>query len=76
MTNNERAAAATQAEGLVTSKPAAARLAVCERTLWKLTASGEIRCVRIGRAKRYDVKDLDAFIERKKSALYFNDMQA
>lgn len=34
--------------------------------LWSMTAGHEIPCVRIGRAVRYDVKDLEAYIEQQK----------
>jgi len=45
---------------------AAQRLRVCERTLFGLTKRNEIRCVRIGRAVRYDPRDLDRYIEAQK----------
>jgi excisionase family DNA binding protein len=51
---------------LLTVKEAAHRLALSERSLWSLTNRGEIRCVRIGRAVRYDHVDLSEFIERAK----------
>ena len=44
----------------------ASSLQISERTLWELTKRGEIPCVRIGRAVRYDPKDLADFIARKK----------
>ncbi len=52
---------------LINAKTAAALLSVSERTLWTLTNRGEIRCVRIGRAVRYDPEDLRAWIAAKKS---------
>lgn len=51
---------------LITAKEAAARLAISLRKLWSLTASGDLRCVRMGRAVRYDLRDLEAFIEKNK----------
>jgi hypothetical protein len=39
---------------------------VSERKLWSLTKSGEIPCVRIDRAVRYDPADLRAWIAKKK----------
>jgi excisionase family DNA binding protein len=49
---------------LVTPPDAAHLLAVSERTLWGLTDAGEVRAVRIGRAVRYAVSDLVAYVER------------
>ena len=52
---------------LYTLKDAAGYLSVCERTMWSLGAPhGPIPCVRIGRAVRFDERDLDAFIEGQK----------
>jgi excisionase family DNA binding protein len=53
---------------LLRPRDAARALAVSERTLWTLTRRGSLRCVRIGRAVRYDVRDLDAFIATAKGA--------
>lgn len=50
---------------LLTPKQAAAALAVSERTLWQLCKDGELRCVRIGRAVRYDLGELQSWIARK-----------
>lgn len=47
--------------------PAAKYLCICERTLWGLTNSGQIPTVRIGRSVRFDIVDLDAFIEKQKT---------
>ena len=56
---------------LLTAKEAAAALGVCEKTLWSLTdPRGPIRCVRIGRAVRYDPHDLSAWIEQAKSRVF------
>ena len=41
-------------------------LAISPRKLWSLTASGEIPCVKIDRAVRYDREDLRAWIDRRK----------
>jgi excisionase family DNA binding protein len=51
---------------LVTAREAATALSISERTLWGLTAAGKIPVVRIGRAVRYDPRDLQAWIERNK----------
>ena len=45
---------------------AAAYLAISLRKLWQLTKCGDIPCIRIGRAKRYDQQELDAWIEQQK----------
>jgi excisionase family DNA binding protein len=52
---------------LLTARDAAKVLGCCEKTLWTLTQSGEIPCVRIGRAVRYDPADLYRWIESAKS---------
>ena len=59
---------------LFKSREAAEALGISERTLWELTARGEIPVIRIpGRGKearslRYDVDDLRAWIDRQKAA--------
>ena len=55
MTANERR--------LLKSKEAAYYLQICERTLTKLS----IPRVRHGRSVRYDIRDLDSYIENNKS---------
>lgn len=51
---------------LLTPKQAAESLSISPRKLWSLTASREIAHVRIGRCVRYDIRDLEAAIERMK----------
>lgn len=51
---------------LVKCRQAAAYLGICERKLWELEKDGRIRSVRIDRAVRFDLTDLDAFIRRAK----------
>jgi len=51
---------------LVTAREAADLLAISTRTLWTLTNVGDIPVVRIGRFVRYDVADLQAWIESRK----------
>lgn len=55
------------ADGLLTSREVAAFLGVSPRTIFSLTADGELVCVRFGRNKRYDVADIRAFIDRSKT---------
>ena len=51
---------------LLTPREAAAALAVCEKTLWSMTAPrGELRAIKIGRAVRYSVADLQGWIARQ-----------
>jgi excisionase family DNA binding protein len=55
-------------QALLLTPPEAARaLAISPRTLWGMTQSGEIPCVRIGRSVRYDPADLRAWISAQKS---------
>jgi excisionase family DNA binding protein len=58
---------------LLRPREAAEALAVSPRTLWQLTASGELTAIRLpGRGKarslRYVVADLERWIERTKAA--------
>ncbi len=50
---------------LVDSREAARLLGVSERTLWGLTDAGELPAIYLGRAKRYAVGELEAFIQRR-----------
>ena len=50
-----------------TNLEAARALAISARTLWSLTAAGEIPCLKIGRLVRYDPADLVAWIASRKS---------
>lgn len=54
---------------LVKVKAAADYLAISERKLWDLSQNGIIPVVRLGRATRYDLMDLDSFIEKMKSCI-------
>ncbi len=58
---------ATNVTNLLIPPDAARALSVSERTLFALTKRGDIPAVRIGRAVRYDLADLRAFIERNKA---------
>ena len=51
---------------LMNCKQAADYLCICQRKLWDLSKSGRIQTVRIDRAVRYDIADLDSFIEQLK----------
>ena len=50
---------------LLTPKEASNSLAISQRKLWGMTASGEIAHVRIGRSVRYSVADLQRWIAAK-----------
>lgn len=52
---------------LVSAEIAAKLLAVSPRTLWTLTHSREIPMVKIGRSVRYDPRDLDAYIQSRRT---------
>ncbi|MBO12797.1 MAG: hypothetical protein CMJ68_18815, partial [Planctomycetaceae bacterium] len=41
---------------------------VSERTLWKLTKSGDVPCVQIGRSVRYDARSLDQWIRARETS--------
>ena len=47
---------------LLTPREAAKALAISERKLWGMKASGEIPHVRLGRSVRYPVADLERWI--------------
>jgi excisionase family DNA binding protein len=49
---------------LIDEREAARLLGIALRTLWGLRKAGCIPCVRIGRAVRYRVADLQAFIDQ------------
>lgn len=51
---------------LMKSKQAAEYLCISERKLWDLQKTQRIPVVRIDRAVRYDIVDLDSFIDEFK----------
>ena len=51
---------------LFTADEAARALAISRHMLWTLTAAGELSCIRIGRAVRYDRTDLEKWIAARK----------
>ena len=53
---------------LLKPKAAADALQVSERTLFDLERTGRLRALRIGRAVRYDVRDLVSYIDSLKKA--------
>lgn len=51
---------------LLTTKEVASMLAICERKLFSMRSSAELRCIRIGRSVRYDPREVAAFLERQR----------
>jgi hypothetical protein len=51
---------------LMNRKCASRYLAISERKLWEMSKSNIIPVVRLGRAVRYDINDLNAFINNAK----------
>lgn len=51
---------------LLTPREAAQTLAISPRKLWEVTKTGGLPCVRIGRAVRYDITDLQTWITAQK----------
>lgn len=49
---------------LLTSREAAQRLRISERSLWQLAKDGRLPVVRLGRSVRYSISDLQALISR------------
>lgn len=49
---------------LVNARDAARMLAVCERTIYNLVERGELSIIHIGRATRFAVADLKAWIQK------------
>lgn len=54
---------------LLTVRETCAAMSVCAKTLYTLTAPrGSLPAVRIGKAVRYDLRDIQAFIDGAKEA--------
>lgn len=51
---------------LISVEAAAKYLCICRKSLYNLAESGKLTPIHIGRAVRYDVGDLDAFIQKCK----------
>ncbi len=54
---------------LLTARDVSKLLSISERTLWELTRRGEIPRLKIGAAVRYDVRDLQAWIDKTKGGV-------
>lgn len=55
-----------QPQLLMTSKEAARRLSISERTLFTLTKAGKLAVIRIGRAVRYVWSDIEKYIDAQR----------
>ncbi len=52
---------------LLTPRQTATYLSISERKLWSLTNENLVPCIRIGRAVRYTVTDLNLWIESQRT---------
>lgn len=52
---------------LLSTREAAKRLSISERTLYSLTKAGQLPCVRLGMAKRYSVETIKQWIQKAES---------
>lgn len=55
---------APEEELLLSTREAAKRLSISERTLFALTKSGQLPCVRLGMAKRYSVESIKNWVQK------------
>jgi len=53
---------------LLKPRDAAQYLGVCEKTLYNMTKRGSLPSVREGRLVRFDIADLEQWIERRKTS--------
>ena len=51
---------------LLTTKQAAKYLAVSEKTIYNLSKTQDLPSIRFGHTRRYDLQDLNSFIQRLK----------
>jgi len=51
---------------LIDSRAAALALSISARTLWELTARGELQVVRVGRLVRFSPADLATFVAARR----------
>jgi excisionase family DNA binding protein len=65
MTHNTPIATVVADRILLRAAEAAEILSICERTLWTLTAKGELPCVRLGKAVRYRPESLKEWAEAR-----------
>ena len=58
----------TPAPLLLTIRQVAAALQLCEKSVWTLRHSGRLRAVCIGRAVRFELRDVLALVEAAKES--------
>jgi|LauGreDrversion4_2_1035121.scaffolds.fasta_scaffold557241_2 excisionase family DNA binding protein len=51
---------------LLTTNETARYLSVSPRTVWAITARGELPRIKLGRTVRYDVEDIEVYLKRSK----------
>ena len=51
---------------LLTDRQAAEYLGICSRSVYNLVARKQLPTLKVGRARRFDVEDLNAFIASRK----------
>jgi excisionase family DNA binding protein len=56
-------------DGLQTAKQVSTRLGVSVDTVWRLARTGELPFVTIGRLRRFEPSDVEAYIERSRVAV-------
>ncbi|WP_296458640.1 helix-turn-helix domain-containing protein [Rubinisphaera sp.] len=57
----------TEQSRLLNTRQAAAYLGLCERKIWQMSKDGDFPSVRAGKSLRFDVQDLDSWIENQKT---------
>lgn len=67
--NNTEIAAKEQQPLLIDERAAANLLGLSPRTVWSLSAAGQIPFVRIGRRKLYSLESLRAWIRQRETLL-------
>ena len=60
--------APTEAPLLLTERQTADLLSLSPKTVWSLAKTGKLPSIKIGSAKRYDRRDVFAFIDSAKTA--------
>ncbi len=56
-------------KALATVPEVATAISMSPAKVWQLIASGEIRSVKVGKARRIPVEEVTAFVERRMEAL-------
>lgn len=56
-----------RSDRLLSREEAARYLAISERHLWAITASGDLPCIKVGRSVRYAIDDLNGYIDSRRT---------